>query len=74
MSDTQSLSSVVQVAVEAYRTKERRDLAADRAERDMRIAAARLGLEGTDEDRAAYFRLTEEIRAEFEAKRAKEGL
>lgn len=64
----------VWAAVEAYRVAERRRFSADLAEREHEVAVVGMAAEGTADDRAEYLRLTNQIDAEFEAKRERAGL
>lgn len=73
MSDTK-VDPMVDAAIEAFRNVERKGFALERAERDLTVAVARMAVECDSEQRAEFYRLTEEIRAEYEAKRAKENL
>jgi len=59
----------LEVAVEAYRDWERKQLAAEKAYHNLNLSVRQLALIGGDQ--GEYYRLTEEIRAEYEEKRAK---
>lgn len=68
-------------AVEAYRRWELKNLAADRAYKDLNVAVMYLAVARTpnsEEEKMGilkkYFELTEPIREEFNKKREKEGL
>lgn len=68
------MDASVEVAVEAFRAHERKRFAADKAEQELLIAVAQMATSAPDSDREEYHRLTEEILAEYEAKRAKARL
>lgn len=73
--DTQGkVSSFVNPALNAFREAERARLLLDRKEKALTEANVRLAVQGTNEDREYYFRETEKIVAEYDAKREKEGL
>jgi hypothetical protein len=65
-------------AVEAYRKWELKNLAADRAYKELNHAVMYLAVNFTEEERAElikrYYERTEVIRQDFEKKREKEGL
>ena len=69
------MHAAVSVAVQAFRDAERTRFLADRKAHDLSLAAFALGAsDATDEDRAEYFALTTACLAEYEAKRAADGI
>jgi hypothetical protein len=69
-----ALHQATQDALAAFQAAERARLLADRRDRELRVAAARMAVEAPPEDRAAYLAETDRILADYAAKRTKAGL
>lgn len=79
--ETKKTDIALSAAVDAYRRWELKNLAADRAYKDLNVAVMYLAVVRTpssEEEKMGllkkYFELTEPIREEFNKKREKEGL
>lgn len=79
--ESKGIDIALSQAVEAYRRWELRNLAADRAYKDLNVSVmylAAIRLSDSPEERMGtlkkYYELTEPIREEFNKKREKEGL
>lgn len=68
------ISPQLQQAIDAYREYEKKRFAADRAKRDLTVAAAALAVRSDPSELATYLMATEDIEKQYEEKREKELL
>lgn len=68
------MKSLVGAAVEQFRSCQQAQLLLERREAALQRLILRLATDGSPEDEAEYFRLTEKISKQYEEKRQKYGL